>query len=89
MMKARCKCQYGYSGDLFGKSRLANFFSFFSSRPFFDRRMGYEIDGEVMGEDYKGYTFKITGGNDAQGFPMKQGIMRQGRVRILFKKSKW
>jgi len=51
--------------------------------------MGYEIDGEVMGEDYKGYTFKITGGNDAQGFPMKQGIMKQGRVRILFKKSKW
>jgi len=72
-----------------GKSRLANLFSFSFSRPFFDRRMGYEIDGEVMGEDYKGYTFKITGGNDAQGFPMKQGIMKQGRVRILFKKSKW
>jgi len=58
------------------------------SRPFFDRRMGQEIDGAVMGEDYKGYTFKITGGNDAQGFPMKQGIMKNGRCRILFKKSK-
>lgn len=45
-------------------------------RPFFDRRMGQEIEGEVMGEDYKGYVFKITGGNDAQGFAMKQGIMK-------------
>ena len=59
------------------------------SRPFFEKRMGQEIDGELMGDDYKGYVFKITGGNDAQGFAMKQGIMKNGRVRILFKKSKW
>jgi len=26
--------------------------------------MGYEIDGEVLGEEYKGYIFRITGGND-------------------------
>jgi small subunit ribosomal protein S6e len=50
--------------------------------------MGQEIEGEVMGEDYKGYTFKITGGNDLQGFAMKQGIMKNGRARILFKKGK-
>ena len=47
--------------------------------------MGSEIDGAVMGDDYKGYVFKITGGNDKQGFTMKQGIMVNGRVRILFK----
>ena len=46
------------------------------------------MDGAVLGEEYKGYIFKITGGNDQQGFPMKQGIMRMGRARILFKKSK-
>merc|ERR1712141_966784 len=45
------------------------------------------IDGSVMGDDYAGYVFKITGGNDAQGFPMKQGIMKMGRSRILFKKK--
>ena len=50
--------------------------------------MGQEIDGGYLGDDYKGYTFKITGGNDAQGFAMKQGIMKNGRSRILFKKSK-
>ena len=49
---------------------------FVCSRPFYEKRMGQEIDGEVMGEAYKGYTFKITGGNDGQGFAMKQGIMK-------------
>lgn len=33
-------------------------------RPFFDRRMGQEINGEVMGDDFKGYIFRINGGND-------------------------
>lgn len=55
-------------------------------RPFFDRRMGQEINGDVMGDDYKGYIFRITGGNDKQGFTMKQGILIAGRTRILFKK---
>jgi len=55
-------------------------------RPFFDRRMGQEINGDVMGDDYKGYIFRITGGNDKQGFTMKQGILISGRTRILFKK---
>merc|ERR1719469_885197 len=56
-------------------------------RPFFEKRMGQEIEGDVMGEDYKGYILKITGGNDQQGFAMKQGIMKNGRARILFKKK--
>jgi small subunit ribosomal protein S6e len=47
--------------------------------------MGAEVDGGVMGEEYKGYIFKITGGNDKQGFTMKQGILVNGRVRILMK----
>jgi hypothetical protein len=50
--------------------------------------MGQEIDGEVLGDEYKGYIFKITGGNDKQGFPMKQGVLVNGRVRLLLKKSK-
>merc|ERR1712055_1184469 len=29
----------------------------------------------------------ITGGNDKQGFPMKQGILTNGRVRLLLKKG--
>merc|ERR1712102_113837 len=34
-----------------------------------------------------GYVFRITGGNDKQGFPMKQGVLTQGRVRLLLSKG--
>merc|ERR1719390_163879 len=30
---------------------------------------------------------KISGGNDKQGFPMKQGVLVNQRVRLLFKKG--
>jgi len=48
-----------------------------------DRRMGAEFDGEILGEEFKGYVFKITGGCDNDGFPMKQGILIKGRVRLI------
>jgi hypothetical protein len=50
--------------------------------------MGSDVNGEILGDEYKGYTFRITGGNDKQGFTMKQGILINGRVRILMKESK-
>ena len=50
--------------------------------------MGSDVNGEILGDEYKGYTFRITGGNDKQGFTMKQGILVNGRVRILMKESK-
>lgn len=49
--------------------------------------MGQEVDGELVHENLKGYSLKITGGNDKQGFPMKQGILVAGRVRLLLKKG--
>jgi ribosomal protein S6E (S10) len=51
--------------------------------------MGSDIDGDVLGEEFKGYTLRITGGNDKQGFTMKQGILVNGRVKILMKGSKY
>jgi len=51
--------------------------------------MGSEILGELLGDQFKGYIFRITGGNDKQGFPMKQGVLINGRVRLLLKKSKF
>ena len=51
--------------------------------------MGSDVDGEVLGPEFKGYTLRITGGNDQQGFTMKQGILVNGRVKILMKNSKW
>ena len=40
-----------------------------------------------MGEEFKGYIFRITGGNDKQGFPMKQGVLVPHRVRLLLSKG--
>ena len=52
-------------------------------RAFMDKRMGAEVPGDGVLPEYAGYVFKITGGNDKQGFPMKQGIMHPTRVRLL------
>merc|ERR1712050_564310 len=55
--------------------------------PFFDKRMATEVSGDSLGDEFKGYVFRISGGNDKQGFPMKQGILCNHRVRLLFKKG--
>ena len=44
-------------------------------RPFYEKRMGQEVDAETLGDEFKGYVVRITGGNDKQGFPMKQGVL--------------
>ncbi|ORZ29591.1 ribosomal protein S6e-domain-containing protein, partial [Catenaria anguillulae PL171] len=48
-----------------------------------DKRISQEIPGDQLGDEFKGYIFKITGGNDKQGFPMKQGVLVNHRVRLL------
>merc|ERR1712039_364590 len=55
--------------------------------PFFDKRMSRDVEGDTWGDEFKGYIFTITGGNDKQGFPMKQGILVNHRVKLLFKKG--
>jgi small subunit ribosomal protein S6e len=45
--------------------------------------MAAEVVGDALGDEFKGYVFKIAGGNDKQGFPMKQGVLAPGRVRLL------
>merc|ERR1719262_1676272 len=49
--------------------------------------MSRDVEGDSLGDEFKGYIFKITGGNDKQGFPMKQGVLVNHRVRLLFKKG--
>ena len=49
--------------------------------------MGMEVDALTLGEEWKGYVLRITGGNDKQGFPMKQGVLTTGRVRLLLGKG--
>jgi len=53
-------------------------------RVFYDKRISDEVPADSLGEEWKGYVVRITGGNDEQGFPMMQGVISPGRVRLLF-----
>merc|ERR1712216_156473 len=52
-------------------------------RAFYEKRLAAEVDGTVLGDEWKGYVLKIAGGNDKQGFGMKQGCLIPGRAHIL------
>jgi small subunit ribosomal protein S6e len=52
-------------------------------RIFYDKRISQEVDGSSLGEEFKGYVFKITGGMDKQGVAMKQGVLANTRVKLL------
>jgi len=56
-------------------------------RPFYEKRMAQEVDASPLGDEWKGYVVRIGGGNDKQGFPMKQGVLSNGRVRLLLAKG--
>jgi len=77
--------KYNISNPSTGQQMLKEIDDDKINRHFNDRRMGSDVDGEVLGQEFKGYTLRITGGNDQQGFTMKQGILVNGRVKILMK----
>uniref|UniRef100_H0Z1N0 Small ribosomal subunit protein eS6 n=1 Tax=Taeniopygia guttata TaxID=59729 RepID=H0Z1N0_TAEGU len=56
-------------------------------RTFYEKRMATEVLADSLGEEWKGYVVRISGGNDKQGFPMKQGVLTHGRVRLLLSKG--
>lgn len=53
----------------------------------YDMRLSQEVMGEDLGEEYNGYIFRILGGQDKQGFAMKQGVLTPNRVRLLLDKN--
>ncbi|CAK7357569.1 unnamed protein product [Dovyalis caffra] len=53
----------------------------------FDKRISQEVNGDALGEEFKGYVFKIMRGCDKQGFPIKQGVLTLGRVHLLLHKG--
>jgi len=66
-----------------GCQKLIDFDDEMKVRIFYDKRMGQEVDASSLGEEWKGYILRISGGNDKQGFPMKQGVLTNTRVRLL------
>merc|ERR1712193_500065 len=51
------------------------------------KRMAQEVTADHLGPEWAGYVVRITGGNDKQGFPMKQGVGSVGRVKLLLSKG--
>jgi len=70
-----------------GQQKLINIEDERRYRIFYDKRMSQEVAADPLGEEFKGYIFRITGGNDKQGFPMKQGVLLPHRVRLLLSKG--
>jgi len=56
-------------------------------RPFFEKRISQEVPGDSLGDEFKGYIFKIMGGQDDDGFAMHQGVLTAGRVRLLMSRK--
>ena len=52
-----------------------------------DKKIGDEIDGSIISDVFDGYKFKITGGFDKDGFAMKNGILAQGKKKVLLTKG--
>jgi len=52
-------------------------------RIFYDKRISDEVAVDTLGDEFKGYVFKITGGFDKEGFAMKQGVLLNHRTRLL------
>ncbi|KAI9230764.1 MAG: ribosomal protein S6e-domain-containing protein [Piptocephalis tieghemiana] len=70
-----------------GCQKLIEFEDEHKVRIFYDKRISTEVPGDSLGDEFKGYVFRITGGNDKQGFPMKQGVLLPHRVRLLLSKG--
>ncbi|ELW71675.1 40S ribosomal protein S6 [Tupaia chinensis] len=54
-------------------------------RTFYEKHMATEVAADALGEEWKGYVVRIRGGNE--DFPMKQGVLTHGRVRVLLSKG--
>ncbi|KCZ81260.1 hypothetical protein H312_01338 [Anncaliia algerae PRA339] len=46
-------------------------------------RLRQQFNGDLIGNGFEGYIFKITGGDDESGRPMKTGILSDKKVRLL------
>ncbi|MDY1590545.1 MAG: 30S ribosomal protein S6e [Methanofastidiosum sp.] len=55
------------------------------AEPLFGLKIGEEFNGEKIG--LSGHVLKITGGSDKDGFPMRQDLDGDRRVKLLLSKS--
>lgn len=51
--------------------------------PLIGTKIGEEFNGSLIG--LEGYTLKVTGGSDREGFPMRRGLEGTGRRKTLMR----
>lgn len=56
-------------------------------RLFYEKRIGAEVEADQLGDEFKGYILRIAGGNDKQGFPMKQGVLTNSEYQYYNRKG--
>jgi len=66
-----------------GQQKLFDFDDEKRYRIFYDKKIAQEVPADSLGPEWTGYVLRITGGNDKQGFPMKQGVLLPYRVQLL------
>lgn len=79
--------KYNFSYPATGAQKMVAIADDKINRRFNDMRMSKVVDLDFMGDEFKGYTARLAGGNDKQGFPMKQGVLTTQRVRLLLSKG--
>ncbi|MPC40023.1 40S ribosomal protein S6 [Portunus trituberculatus] len=67
-----------------GCQKLFEFDDEKKTRIFNEKRMGQEVEADSLGDEWKGYVLRIAGGNDKQGFPMKQGVLTNSSYGALY-----
>jgi len=50
---------------------------------FYGKQLGNIIPGTMINPEWKGYQFKITGGSSDIGQPMVQGVLTEGRKKLM------
>lgn len=77
-LPSRLPAQLNIANPATGAQKLIDVEDEHKLRGFYEKRISQEVEGDALGDEFKGYVFRITGGNDKQGFPMLQGM----RVRL-------
>merc|ERR1711991_305754 len=78
-----CRMKFNISYPATGYQKVIDIDDDHRAAAYYDCRMSQEVPGEPLGEEFAGYVFRISGGNDKQGFPMKQGVLIPKRTRLL------
>lgn len=55
-------------------------------RTFYEKHVAGDVTADALGEGWKAFVVRISGGNDKQGICMKQGVLTHGHVLLLLSK---